>query len=168
MPKRTLRVADIVRRASFVYLVLLLSVCLVSVCVLVPTQVRAQAKSLHPLKQDESCLACHGAAAGAGLLTSVVDDDRALRDVLRRALTLTGYEISLAESGGGALSLTTGTGTSGNYSIASGKSISIDPAKHAASVHGTLGCNDCHATIKDFPHPNKLAKVQFPFRFLLS
>jgi hypothetical protein len=117
LPKRTLRVADIVRRASFVYLVLLLSVCLVSVCVLVPTQVRAQAKSPHPLKQDESCLACHGQAG----MTS-----------------------------------------------ASGKSISIDPAKHAVSVHGTLGCNDCHATIKDFPHPNKLAKVQFFFRFLLS
>jgi len=42
----------------------------------------------------------------------------------------------------------------------SGKSISIDPAKHVASVHGTLGCNDCHTTIKDFPHPDKVAKVQ--------
>ena len=41
-----------------------------------------------------------------------------------------------------------------------GKSISIDPAKHAASVHGTLGCNDCHTTIKDFPHPDKVPKVQ--------
>jgi two-component system response regulator MprA len=37
----------------------------------------------------------------------VVDDDRALRDVLRRALTLTGYEVSLAESGGSALSQVT-------------------------------------------------------------
>jgi two-component system response regulator MprA len=34
----------------------------------------------------------------------VVDDDRALRDVLRRALGLAGYEVSLAESGAGALS----------------------------------------------------------------
>src|SRR6202035_2613812 len=33
----------------------------------------------------------------------VVDDDRALREVLRRALTLAGYEILLAESGAGAL-----------------------------------------------------------------
>jgi two-component system response regulator MprA len=33
----------------------------------------------------------------------VVDDDRALRDVLRRALTLAGYEVRLAESGAGAL-----------------------------------------------------------------
>jgi hypothetical protein len=46
-----------------------------------------------PLKQDESCLACHGQAG----MTS----DK-------------------------------------------GKSISIDPGKHAASVHGTLGCTDCH------------------------
>ena len=29
----------------------------------------------------------------------VVDDDRGLRDVLRRALTLSGYEIKLAENG---------------------------------------------------------------------
>lgn len=41
-----------------------------------------------------------------------------------------------------------------------GKSLSIDPAKHAASVHGILGCTDCHTTIKDFPHPAKIAKVQ--------
>jgi two-component system, OmpR family, response regulator MprA len=34
----------------------------------------------------------------------VVDDDRALREVLRRALTLAGYEVRLTESGAGALS----------------------------------------------------------------
>jgi two-component system, OmpR family, response regulator MprA len=33
----------------------------------------------------------------------VVDDDRALRDVLRRALTLGGYEVRLAETGASAL-----------------------------------------------------------------
>jgi two-component system response regulator MprA len=33
----------------------------------------------------------------------VVDDDRALRDVLRRALTLSGYEVRLAETGAEAL-----------------------------------------------------------------
>jgi len=33
----------------------------------------------------------------------VVDDDRALRDVLRRALSLAGYEVRLAETGAGAL-----------------------------------------------------------------
>jgi cytochrome b subunit of formate dehydrogenase len=41
-----------------------------------------------------------------------------------------------------------------------GKSISIDPARHAASAHGVLGCRDCHTSIKDFPHPAKIAKVQ--------
>ena len=34
----------------------------------------------------------------------VVDDDRALREVLRRALTLAGYEVKLTDSGAGALS----------------------------------------------------------------
>src|SRR6195952_2186754 len=34
----------------------------------------------------------------------VVDDDRALREVLRRTLTLAGYEVRLTESGAGALS----------------------------------------------------------------
>jgi formate dehydrogenase gamma subunit len=81
----------------------------VSVCVLIPVRVQAQPKTAQPLKQDESCLACHGQAG----ITS-----------------------------------------------AAGKSISIDPAKHAASVHGILGCTDCHTTIKDFPHPDKIAKVQ--------
>ena len=33
----------------------------------------------------------------------VVDDDRALRDVLRRALTLAGYEVRLTDTGAGAL-----------------------------------------------------------------
>ena len=37
----------------------------------------------------------------------VVDDDRGLRDVLRRALTLSGYEIKLAERGSEALSALT-------------------------------------------------------------
>ena len=36
----------------------------------------------------------------------VVDDDRALRDVLRRALTLAGYDVRLAQSGAEALSQT--------------------------------------------------------------
>jgi two-component system response regulator MprA len=38
----------------------------------------------------------------------VVDDDRALRDVLRRALSLAGYEIRFAESGSEALAEVTG------------------------------------------------------------
>ncbi len=68
-----------------------------------------QPKKAQPLKQDESCLACHGQA-----------------------------------------------GMTGN----NGKSVSIDPAKHAASVHGILGCADCHTDIKDYPHPAKRVKVQ--------
>ncbi len=41
-----------------------------------------------------------------------------------------------------------------------GKSISIDPGKHAASAHGVLSCKDCHTDIKDFPHPSKVVRVQ--------
>ncbi|MFY9645453.1 MAG: cytochrome b/b6 domain-containing protein [Terriglobales bacterium] len=41
-----------------------------------------------------------------------------------------------------------------------GKSISIDPGKHAASAHGVLSCKDCHTDIKEFPHPTKVVKVQ--------
>jgi formate dehydrogenase gamma subunit len=43
---------------------------------------------------------------------------------------------------------------------ASGKSVSIDPAKHGASAHGILACGDCHTPIKDYPHPAKITKVQ--------
>jgi formate dehydrogenase gamma subunit len=41
-----------------------------------------------------------------------------------------------------------------------GKSIAIDPTKHAASAHGILACQDCHSSIKDYPHPAKVQKVQ--------
>jgi len=41
-----------------------------------------------------------------------------------------------------------------------GVDISIRPEKHAASVHGILGCKDCHTAIKDFPHPTKISKVK--------
>jgi cytochrome b subunit of formate dehydrogenase len=42
----------------------------------------------------------------------------------------------------------------------SGKSIAVDPAKHKASIHGSLGCTTCHAGVKDFPHPKPMAKVK--------
>lgn len=41
-----------------------------------------------------------------------------------------------------------------------GQNISINPTKHAASAHAVLGCRDCHTSIKEFPHPAKIAKVQ--------
>ncbi|MGO8986106.1 MAG: cytochrome c3 family protein [Terriglobales bacterium] len=41
-----------------------------------------------------------------------------------------------------------------------GRSISIDPAKHAASAHAALSCKDCHTDVKEFPHPAKRVKVQ--------
>ncbi len=41
-----------------------------------------------------------------------------------------------------------------------GVDISIRPEKHAASVHGVLGCKDCHTGIKNCPHPATISKVQ--------
>ncbi len=103
----TLLSALIVRRGTF-YTGLFLITLVLLVFATLPASARSQVKFPPPLKQDESCLACHGQA---GM-------------------------------------------TAGN-----GKSISIDPGKHAASVHGALGCKDCHQTIKDYPHPAKVAKV---------
>ena len=40
-----------------------------------------------------------------------------------------------------------------------GKSLSINPQRHTASVHGSLSCTDCHSTIKDYPHPAKVMKI---------
>lgn len=42
----------------------------------------------------------------------------------------------------------------------SGKDISVNAEKHAASVHGILGCRECHTAIKEFPHPAKVSKVR--------
>lgn len=36
----------------------------------------------------------------------------------------------------------------------------MNPARHAASAHAVLACQDCHTDIKDFPHPAKIAKVK--------
>jgi len=101
--------ADTVRRFGFILLVLFFTHSFLSNRALVYASPRARATSPQPLKQDESCLACHGQPG----MTS-----------------------------------------------AGGRSMSIDPAKHAASVHGTLSCKDCHASIRDYPHPAKVAKVE--------
>ena len=41
-----------------------------------------------------------------------------------------------------------------------GHKIGVDGEKFGKSVHDSLKCNDCHADIKDYPHPDKPAKVQ--------
>jgi len=95
---------DSIRRSNFAYPVLLLTDFIFLVLLLTPVPVRAQPIAARPLRQDESCLACHGEAG--------MKSDR-------------------------------------------GKSLAIDPAKHAASVHGAFGCTDCHTTIKEYSHPPK-------------
>ena len=42
---------------------------------------------------------------------------------------------------------------------AAGHSISVDGDKFSSSIHGSLQCNNCHADIKEYPHPDHIAKV---------
>jgi predicted CXXCH cytochrome family protein len=41
-----------------------------------------------------------------------------------------------------------------------GHSISVDGDKFHASIHGSLQCNNCHVDIKEYPHPDHIARVQ--------
>ena len=41
-----------------------------------------------------------------------------------------------------------------------GQSVYVDAAKHKAGAHAILNCSDCHTTIKGFPHPARVAKVE--------
>ena len=43
---------------------------------------------------------------------------------------------------------------------ASGHSISVDGQTFGASIHGSLKCGDCHATIKEYPHPDQITPVK--------
>jgi hypothetical protein len=42
----------------------------------------------------------------------------------------------------------------------SGHSIAVDGDKFHGSIHGPLECTNCHADIKGYPHPDKIAAVQ--------
>ena len=43
---------------------------------------------------------------------------------------------------------------------AAGHSIAVNGTKFAASIHGSLQCSNCHADIKGYPHPEKIAPVE--------
>jgi predicted CXXCH cytochrome family protein len=43
---------------------------------------------------------------------------------------------------------------------AAGHSISVDGSQFGKSVHGSLQCNNCHADIKEYPHPDHIAPVE--------
>ena len=74
MSQKTPRIADLIGRTEFVTrfvtrfvrksvgLAFIVSVCILSLCALIPGRAGAQAKPAHPLKQDETCLACQGQA----------------------------------------------------------------------------------------------------------
>ncbi len=40
-----------------------------------------------------------------------------------------------------------------------GHSIAVDGQKFSSSIHGSLQCTNCHADIKAYPHPDKIAPV---------
>jgi len=42
---------------------------------------------------------------------------------------------------------------------ANGHSLAVDGDKFGKSVHGSMDCKACHADIKEYPHPEKPAKV---------
>jgi predicted CXXCH cytochrome family protein len=41
-----------------------------------------------------------------------------------------------------------------------GHSIAVDGKTFADSIHGSMKCNDCHTTIKEYPHPDQVTKVE--------
>ena len=43
---------------------------------------------------------------------------------------------------------------------ASGHSVGVDADNFHASIHGSLGCTDCHSSIKEYPHPDQPAAVK--------
>ena len=43
---------------------------------------------------------------------------------------------------------------------AAGHSVGVDGKKFSLSIHGSLQCNDCHADIKEYPHPDHVAPVE--------
>ncbi len=43
---------------------------------------------------------------------------------------------------------------------AAGHSIAVDGQTFSASIHGSMKCNDCHADIKEYPHPDHVAHVE--------
>src|SRR6516225_3745987 len=43
---------------------------------------------------------------------------------------------------------------------AAGHNISVDGDTFSQSIHGSLNCSDCHADIKEYPHPDKIARVK--------
>ena len=43
---------------------------------------------------------------------------------------------------------------------ASGHSVAVDAPRFHSSIHGSLECGNCHADIKEYPHPDKVAPVK--------
>jgi len=79
------------------------------------------------------------------------------------SMTLAAFAVLLVMSFPGAVRAQTDClGCHGDKTLqdASGKSVGVDGDKFHASIHGSLGCSDCHTSIKEYPHPDKLEAVK--------
>jgi predicted CXXCH cytochrome family protein len=77
-------------------------------------------------------------------------------------LAITGLALLLSASAGRAQSAAECLACHGDATMqdGSGKSVSVDGQKFHASIHGGMNCVDCHASIKAYPHPDKVEKVK--------
>ena len=78
-------------------------------------------------------------------------------------MTLAAFAVLLVTSFPGAVRAQTDClGCHGDKTLqdASGQSVGVDGDKFHASIHGSLACSDCHTSIKEYPHPDKLEAVK--------
>jgi predicted CXXCH cytochrome family protein len=79
------------------------------------------------------------------------------------SMTLAAFAVLLVTSFPGAVRAQTDClGCHGDKTLqdASGQSVGVDGDKFHASIHGSLSCSDCHTSIKEYPHPDKLEAVK--------
>jgi predicted CXXCH cytochrome family protein len=78
------------------------------------------------------------------------------------ALTLAASGLLLFAASRGAVAQTDCLACHADASLqdASGRSVGVDAPKFHSSIHGSLQCSDCHAAIKEYPHPDNVTPVQ--------
>lgn len=95
-------------------------------------------------------------AGPADRLSSIL---RSTRHSRLAALSIVGLALFLASTGGAAQTDCLACHADKTMQNAAGHSIAVDGDKFSASIHGSLQCNNCHADIKEYPHPDHIAKV---------
>ena len=99
-------------------------------------------------------------AAFVGPAQSLADIIRAIRDHRVAGLSLIGLAFFLAPALAIAQTDCLACHADKTMQNSTGHSISVDGNKFSASIHGNLQCNNCHADIKEYPHPDHIAKVE--------